>query len=644
MEQKPQMPLARLAILSLLLFGILGLSQLLPKPVNTLNYDAFISQLNEGTLTEAKAFPNGSYMTMTGVSSTDGIEARTVILTETYRELVEPNEALTGKITLTEPTSSGGILAGIAPLLSMIVTLAILGFLISFMMRNNSQGPKSAQNFGKSKARLVNPEQNQHTFKDVAGAEEEKFELMEVVDFLKSPAKYQKLGAKIPKGLLLVGYPGTGKTLLARAVAGEAGVPFYIISGSDFVEMFVGVGASRVRDLFDQAKRNAPCIIFLDEIDAVGRQRGTGFGGGHDEREQTLNQLLVEMDGFEENQGIVVMAATNRADVLDPALLRPGRVDRRIHIELPDSSGREEILKIHTRNKPLGDDVNMKIIAKTTTGFSGAELENLANEAALLAARDNRPYVSMAHFEEARTKVQLGPEKKSRVQTEQSKYLTAYHEAGHAIVARSLPNIDPVTEISIIPRGGAGGYTMHIPLEDTSYVSRAYLMDNLATLFGGRCAEKLVLNDISTGAKSDIDRASQMARAMVKEYGMSDVIGNLSFGESESVFLGRDMGRAQPYSDAMGDMIDTEVKKLVDTAYLEAETILTKHIEKLHTVAQALLTEETLSSYQFEALYTDGKLPEALGEAEAREANDKVLEGYARRKQEAFDTLISADV
>lgn len=643
MEQKPQMPLARLAILSILLFGLIGLSQLLPNQAKTVNFTTFISQLNQGTLTDVKAFPNGTHMTMTGVDTTDGIETRAVILVDTYRELVESDETLKAKITLTEPSQSGGLLANLAPLLSMVVTLAILGFLISFMMRNNNQGPKSAQNFGKSKARLVNPEQNHHTFKDVAGAEEEKFELMEVVEFLKSPGKFQKLGAKIPKGLLLVGYPGTGKTLLARAVAGEAGVPFYTISGSDFVEMFVGVGASRVRDLFDQAKRNAPCIIFLDEIDAVGRQRGTGFGGGHDEREQTLNQLLVEMDGFEENQGIVVMAATNRADVLDPALLRPGRFDRRIHIDLPDSRGREEILRIHTRNKPLGDDVNMSIIARTTTGFSGAELENLANEAALLAARENKSYISMAHFEEARTKVQLGPEKKSRIQTEQSKYLTAYHEAGHAIVARSLPNIDPVTEISIIPRGGAGGYTMHIPLEDTSYVSRAYLMDNLATLFGGRCAEKLILNDISTGAKSDIERASQIARSMVKEYGMSDVIGNLSFGDSEAVFLGRDMGRAQPYSDAMGDMIDTEVKKLVDSAYIEAEEILTRHLDKLHQVAQALLKKETLSSYEFEALYTGGSLPDSLSEKEAREANEKVLEGYAKRKQEAFNSLIGAD-
>lgn len=639
MEQKPQLPLSRLAIMSLLLFVIIGISQILPGAVTPVDYNTFISQVNEGQLNNVKAYPNGSHMTLTGISVTDSKQTKTVMLTETYRNLVEGNQELAAKVTLSEPVGSGGLVSQIAPFLSMLLTVGLLIFFVSFIMRNNNQGPKSASNFGKSKARLVNPEHNEVNFSQVAGAEEEKFELMEVVDFLKQPGKYQKLGAKIPKGLLMVGYPGTGKTLLARAVAGEAGVPFYIISGSDFVEMFVGVGASRVRDLFDQAKRNAPCIIFLDEIDAVGRQRGTGFGGGHDEREQTLNQLLVEMDGFEENQGIVVMAATNRADVLDPALLRPGRFDRQIHIDLPDSRGREEILKIHTRNKPLGDDVNLRIIAKTTTGFSGAELQNLANEAALLAARETKTYISMAHFEEARTKVQLGPEKKSRVQTEESKYLTAYHEAGHAIVARSLPTIDPVTEISIIPRGRAGGYTMHIPLEDTSYTSRTSLLDDLATLFGGRCAEKLILNDISTGAKSDIDRASKIARAMVKEYGMSDVIGNLSFGDSEEVFLGRDMGRQQPYSEAMGDLIDQEVKLLVDSAYNKAEAILKQEIDKLHLVAQSLLTRETLQAYEFEALFTTGSLPEPLSEVDARKANEKVLEDYAERKRKALGLL-----
>lgn len=634
MEQKPQLPLSRLAIMSLLLFALIGISQLLPGAVTPVDYNSFISQVNEGKLTNVRAYPNGSHMTLSARTAEDK-ETRTVMLVETYRAVVEANKDLSGRVTLTEPVGSGGI-SQYTPILSMMLTAGLLIFFVSFIMRNNNQGPKSAVNFGKSKARLVNPEHNEVNFAQVAGAEEEKFELMEVVDFLKNPAKYQKLGAKIPKGLLMVGYPGTGKTLLARAVAGEAGVPFYIISGSDFVEMFVGVGASRVRDLFDQAKRNAPCIVFLDEIDAVGRQRGTGFGGGHDEREQTLNQLLVEMDGFEENQGIVVMAATNRADVLDPALLRPGRFDRQIHIDLPDSRGREEILKIHTRNKPLGDDVNLSIIAKTTTGFSGAELQNLANESALLAARENKSYISMAHFEEARTKVQLGPEKKSRVQTEESKYLTAYHEAGHAIVARSLPTIDPVTEISIIPRGRAGGYTMHIPLEDTSYTSRTSLLDDLATLFGGRCAEKLILNDISTGAKSDIDRASKIARAMVKEYGMSDVIGNLSFGDSEEVFLGRDMGRQQPYSEAMGDLIDQEVKKLVDSAYDKAETILRRETGKLHLVAKALLAQETLQAYEFEALFTTGELPGHLSEVEARRANEAVLEEYSRRKRAAL--------
>lgn len=635
MEQKPQLPITRLAVLSLILVVFIGMSQLLPGATKATDYGLFISQVNQGTLTQVKAYPNGSYMTLSGINAVDSKETKAVMLTETYRTVVEGNPELAAKVTLSEPLQAGGLLANLAPLMSMLLTVGLVIFFIS-MMRNNNQGPKSAMNFGKSKARLVNPEQNEITFADVAGAEEEKFELMEVVDFLKNPAKYKKLGAKIPKGLLMVGYPGTGKTLLARAVAGEAGVPFYIISGSDFVEMFVGVGASRVRDLFDQAKRNAPCIIFLDEIDAVGRQRGTGFGGGHDEREQTLNQLLVEMDGFEENTGIVVMAATNRADVLDPALLRPGRFDRQIHIDLPDSRGREEILKIHTRNKPLGDDVNLSIIAKTTTGFSGAELQNLANEAALLAARESKAYISMAHFEEARTKVQLGPEKKSRVQTVESKYLTAYHEAGHAIVARSLPSMDPVTEISIIPRGGAGGYTMHIPLEDTSYISRNALLENLSTLFGGRCAEKLILNDISTGAKSDIDRASKIARSMVKEYGMSDVIGNLSFGDSESVFLGRDMGKMQPYSDSMGDIIDTEVKKLVDAAYQKAEDILRQEIDKLHLVAKALLEQETLQAFEFEALFTEGKLPGKLTEMEARKANEGVLDSYTKRKRQAL--------
>ncbi|PKK39553.1 Cell division protein FtsH [Clostridiaceae bacterium JG1575] len=637
MENKPQFQLSRLAIMSLLLLGIIALATLLPGSSRSIGYDHFLLGVSDGSITQAKAFPTNQFVTLTGVTAADKKEVRSIMLEGTYQEKVEKTPALAAKVTLTEPQQSGGILSNLFPILSLLLTLGMVVFFVTFILRSNNQGPKSAMNFGKSKARLVSPEKNDVTFRDVAGAEEEKFELMEVVDFLKNPEKYQKLGAKIPKGLLMVGYPGTGKTLLARAVAGEAGVPFYIISGSDFVEMFVGVGASRVRNLFEEAKAHAPCIVFLDEIDAVGRQRGTGFGGGHDEREQTLNQLLVEMDGFEENQGIVVMAATNRADVLDPALLRPGRFDRQIHIDLPDSKGREEILKIHTQSKPLGDDVNLSVIAKTTTGFSGAELQNLANEAALLAAREDKRYITMRDFEEARTKVQLGPEKKSRVQTEESKYLTAYHEAGHAIVARSLPTIDPVTEISIIPRGGAGGYTMHIPLEDTSYTSKTSLLDDLSVLFGGRCAEKLILNDISTGAKSDIDRASKIARAMVKEYGMSDIIGNLSFAEGEEVFLGRDMGRQMAYSQAMGDMIDAEVKNIVDAAYQKAEAILKTHLPILHRVAQALLEKETLQAYEFEALFSVGTLPEGpLNEVEARRANQKVLDDHSQRKREAL--------
>lgn len=635
MEKRPNVSFIRIALLGGLLLLLLFFSRMLPDNVNEVQLDEFLSQLNQATITNVTAQPKEEVVTLTGRLKDEDRLISTTVLRETYTQLLAKDPSLTSKVVMKEPVpqESGSLL----PLLSMIMSMALLAVMFLFLFRGAGQGGnRSAMNFGKSKARLISPDENTVTFKDVAGAEEEKFELMEVVDFLKDPGKYVRLGAKIPKGVLMVGLPGTGKTLLARAIAGEAGVPFFSISGSDFVEMFVGVGASRVRDMFETAKKNAPCILFLDEIDAVGRQRGTGFGGGHDEREQTLNQLLVEMDGFKENQGIVVVAATNRADVLDPALLRPGRFDRRIHIDLPDVRGREAILNVHTQKKPLGDDVNLEVIARTTTGFSGAELSNLTNEAALLAARRGRQFITMADFEEARTKVQLGPEKRSRVQTEETRRLTAYHEAGHAVVARSLPSSDPVTEISIIPRGGAGGYTMHIPLEDVSYISRTSLMDDLATLFGGRCAESLVLNDISTGAKSDIDRASKIARAMVKEYGMSDAIGTLSFSEGEEVFLGRDMARSQPYSDAMGNLIDQEVKKLVDEAYGQAEDILKQKIEILHLVAKTLLEKESLQAYEFEALYSQGELPPAMSEVEARQANEAVLKEHGERRRLAL--------
>ena len=484
-----------------------------------------------------------------------------------------------------------------------VVLLVVLFLVFLFVFTQQSQsggGGRGVMNFGKSRAKIASPDAKKVTFKDVAGADEEKAELEEIVDFLKLPAKYIEMGARIPKGVLLVGPPGTGKTLLAKAIAGEAGVPFFSISGSDFVEMFVGVGASRVRDLFQEAKKNAPCIVFIDEIDAVGRQRGAGLGGGHDEREQTLNQLLVEMDGFGVNEGIIMIAATNRPDILDPALLRPGRFDRQIVVGAPDVKGREEILKVHTKKKPLSEDVNLEVLAKRTPGFSGADLENLSNEAALLSVRRSKKQIGMLEMAEAITRVIAGPEKKSRVISEHDRKLTAYHEAGHAVVMRLLPNADPVHEISIIPRGRAGGYTMHLPTEDRAYTSKSRLKDEMVGLLGGRVAEHLILGDISTGAKNDIDRASDIARSMVMEYGMSDKIGTISYGSDQNeVFLGRDLGRGRNFSEEVGAKIDKEIKALIDEAYNKAETLLKENIEKLHAVAGALLEKEKLEGQEF---------------------------------------------
>ncbi|MFQ7111436.1 MAG: ATP-dependent zinc metalloprotease FtsH [Anaerovoracaceae bacterium] len=509
--------------------------------------------------------------------------------------------------------------------LNLLPTLIMIGIMVVFfiMIMNQSGGGGKAMSFGKSRAKMQkDSDLRKITFKDVAGLKEEKEELEEIVDFLKHPAKYNNLGARIPKGILLVGPPGTGKTYISRATAGEAGVPFFTISGSDFVEMFVGVGASRVRDLFEQAKKNAPCIVFIDEIDAVGRKRGAGLGGGHDEREQTLNQLLVEMDGFAGNSGIIILAATNRPDVLDPALLRPGRFDRQIVIGIPDIVGREEIFRIHSRNKPLADDVNPKVLARRTPGFSPADIENMLNEAALLTARRNGIKIRMEEIEEAITKVIAGPEKKSRVISEEERKLTAYHEAGHAVVAHVLPKTDPVHQITIIPRGRAGGFTMILPKEDKYYGTKETMREQIIHLLGGRVAEMLTLDDISTGASNDIQRATDIAKEMVTKYGFSDKLGPVNYSSSDEVFLGKDFSTRQAYSEETASEIDEEVKAIIEEAYGAAKKILSDNIEQLKVVAEGLLEVETLDNRQFEQLYNGEKTPEELA-AELKEEMEK---------------------
>lgn len=543
-------------------------------------------------------------MTVEG-KTTDGKSFITYVPSQLIDSLIEekPNENV--KVAFEAPSNNSTWM----PIILPCILFAGVILLFMFIMTQQSQGGgggRGVMNFGKSKAKMMTPDSQNVTFDDVAGADEEKAELEEIVDFLKLPAKYIQMGARIPKGILLVGPPGTGKTLLAKAIAGEAGVPFFSISGSDFVEMFVGVGASRVRSMFEEAKKNSPCIVFIDEIDAVGRQRGAGLGGGHDEREQTLNQLLVEMDGFGMNEGIIMIAATNRPDILDPALLRPGRFDRQIVVGAPDVKGREEILKVHTRKKPLADDVKLDVLAKRTPGFAGADLENLTNEAALLAVRRGDKSITMLDMEEAITRVIAGPEKKSRVISEKDRKLTAYHEAGHAVVMRSLKYSDPVHEISIIPRGRAGGYTMHLPDEDRSYTSKLRLKDDMVGLLGGRVAEKLILGDISTGAKNDIDRASAIARSMVMEYGMSDKLGTISYGADQNeVFLGRELGRGRNFSEEIGAEIDKEVKNFIDEAYVRAEAILRENMNKLHAVAKALLEKEKIEGSEFEQIFNE---------------------------------------
>ncbi len=566
-----------------------------------MTYSELITNIEEGKVTEIEISSDGS--TATVKLNTEKIEKQVNIPSLDSFMTYAEDYLKTGNFTLDEKSES--VFITILSLLTPFGLLIIFLIFWFFMMSGNTQGGSKTMTFGKSKARMMNlSDKNKVTFEDVAGVDEEKEELEEIVEFLKNPKKFTDMGARIPKGVLLVGQPGTGKTLLAKAVAGEAGVPFFIISGSDFVEMFVGVGASRVRDLFEQAKKNAPCIVFIDEIDAVGRQRGAGLGGGHDEREQTLNQLLVEMDGFSANEGVIVLAATNRPDVLDKALLRPGRFDRQIVVGSPDVKAREQILEVHARKKRLGNDVDLKIIAKNTSGFSGADLENVLNEAALLTARRNLPEIGMKEIEDAMVKVTMGPEKKTRVRSEKENRLVAYHEAGHAVVSRFLPTQDKVHQISIVPRGMAGGYTMYRPTEDKSFMSKTEMEEMIVSLLGGRVAEALILNDISTGASNDIERASKIARDMVTKYGMSDRIGSIMFGSGqEEVFLGRDFAQSKDYSEETAGIIDEEIKSIIDKAYYTAQKILTENIEKLHIVAGILLEKEKIEGDEFAAIF-----------------------------------------
>ncbi|MEF2562910.1 MAG: ATP-dependent zinc metalloprotease FtsH [Negativibacillus sp.] len=587
-----------------LLIALLFAMMSLDKPVSTLKYYQVLDYFKQGEVAEYQIDYNSRTLTLR-------LEGKDQLVDYQLASIPQFNEDIKPYIEQYEQTNDATFKRNYLPakepslLATLLPTLLLLGgmaLLWIFMMRQAGGGGGKMNTFGKAKPKPVE-DGRRVTFADVAGADEEKEELVEVVEFLKDPKKFNALGARIPKGVLLMGPPGTGKTLLARAVAGEAGVPFYSISGSDFVEMFVGVGASRVRDLFDQAKKTSPSIVFIDEIDAVGRQRGAGLGGGHDEREQTLNQLLVEMDGFGANTGVIVMAATNRRDILDPALLRPGRFDRQIVVGYPDVKGREEILKVHTKNKPLGPDVDLNVIAKTTIGFTGADLENLVNEAALLAARKGRKAITMVDIEAATIKVVAGPEKRSHVVPDKDKRLTCFHEAGHAVATYYCETQDKVHEISIIPRGMAGGYTMSLPTEDRSYETKKGMQENIVTLLGGRIAEKLVLDDISTGASNDLERATKIAKAMVTRYGFSDRLGPIVYGQNENeVFLGRDFGHTRDYSETVAAQIDEEIRAVIDSGYDQCESILTEHMDQLHKVAEFLYEFEKINGADFDRL------------------------------------------
>lgn len=571
--------------------------------VQEMHYTDFMKQVEDGQVSKVVLVENVIKGTLS-----DGTEFKAVMPGFPYQEdnLVDKLQAKNIDIKAENPPEPPWWSSLISSLLP-IVLLAALWF---FFMNQTQGGGGKMMSFGRSRAKVSGGDKVKVHFSDVAGADEAKQELEEVVEFLKHPKKYNELGAKIPKGVLLFGSPGTGKTLLAKAVAGEAGVPFFSISGSDFVEMFVGVGASRVRDLFDQAKKHAPCIVFIDEIDAVGRQRGAGLGGGHDEREQTLNQMLVEMDGFAANEGIIIIAATNRPDILDPALLRPGRFDRQIVVDRPDVKGRLAILKVHIKGKPVDKNVDLEVLARRTPGFTGADLSNLVNEAALLAARRNKKSIFMSELEDSIERVMAGPERKSKVMSDKEKRLTAYHEGGHTLVGMLLPNADPVHKVTIIPRGRAGGYTLMLPKEDRSYATRGELLDKLKTLLAGRVAEEVVLKEISTGAQNDIQRATQMARSMIMEYGMSKHLGPIAFGDSSDhqVFLGRDLNNQRNYSEEVASDIDREVRKLITTAYEECRILLSDNIDKLHDIAAALMDKETLDAEELEEIVGFGNV------------------------------------
>ena len=589
-------------LIFLIIFIVL-ISSIMDNSSNKLAYSELLADMEKGTVTSIEIQDGGekALVELEGDSVPKEVNIPDINSFMTYaQEILKTNS-----YTLTERPESV-FMKGLYLIIpfGIIVIVLLFGLLL---INPGNQGGNKTMSFGKSRARMTNgAEKTKVTFNDVAGVDEEKEELEEIVEFLKTPKKFTDMGARIPKGVLLVGQPGTGKTLLAKAVAGEAGVPFFSISGSEFVEMFVGVGASRVRDLFEQAKKNAPSIIFIDEIDAVGRQRGAGLGGGHDEREQTLNQLLVEMDGFGTNEGVIVLAATNRPDVLDKALLRPGRFDRQIVVSAPDVKAREQILEVHARKKKLAEDVDLKTVAKNTSGFAGADLENILNEAALLAARRNLDCIGMKEIEDAMVKVTMGPEKKTRVRSEKENKLVAYHEAGHAVVSRYLPTQDKVHQISIVPRGMAGGYTMYRPAEDKSFRSKTEMEESIVSLLGGRVAEKLILDDISTGASNDIERATAISRAMVTKYGMSERLGTITFGaDQEEVFLGRDLAHAKEYSEETAAIIDEEVKKIVDAGYEKAINILSEHVDKLHAVAKVLLEKEKIDGDEFDKIFVE---------------------------------------